>query len=91
VRGVASSLPLERQSAFNREIDMPSKSKLALCAAIVLGSAIAASAAPRHHEAGRDGRAVFNVVPNSDSHVCPPTCSNFCPATGPCRINSDQW
>lgn len=70
---------------------MLSKRKIALCVAIVLGTGCAASAATRHHGVSHGHPANHNAVSTDSGHSCPPTCSNFCPSTGPCRINSDEW
>jgi hypothetical protein len=58
--------------------------KLVLAAAIVLGTAVQASAATKHHRVSRDHRAIYNMVPAAVGGGCPanggPGCSNAGPA-----------
>jgi len=63
---------------------MPSKTKIALAVAIILGSAAAASAATKSHRAGQGHPAVSNAGPGIITNQCLPTDS-------PCRTRPDGW
>lgn len=71
------------------------KTKAALTAAIVLGTALSASAAPRHYRVHRADPAIYNALPGAlpgatCSPVRPPLCSNICTGPDPCAP-PDSW
>jgi hypothetical protein len=70
------------------------KLAVALSAAIVLGTALPASAATKHHRVGHRDPAIYNVVPGSIGGGCSPTgvplCNNICSGSGPCAP-PDHW
>jgi hypothetical protein len=70
---------------------MFSKTKVALTAAIVLGSAFPALAATKHHRATSVPPANYNAAPDDVSGSCSPIprpgvrlCDNICTGPGPC-------
>ncbi len=63
---------------------MPSKTKIALAAAIVLGSAFAAAAATKHPRAGQGHPASYNSDPGIITDRC-------LPSQSPCRTQPDGW
>jgi len=63
---------------------MPSKTRIALVVAIVLGSALTAAAATKHHRAAQGHPAVSNAAPGIITNQCLPTDS-------PCRTRPDGW
>ena len=63
---------------------MPSMTKIALAAAIVLGTVVTASAATAHHRAVRGHAAIYNVAPAIISDACRPV-------GPPCRTHPDGW
>ncbi len=68
---------------------MLSKTKIALCTVIVLGTAFSASAATRNPRITHHYPAIYNMVPNYDA---PSYNGDACPTNGaPCRINGDDW
>jgi hypothetical protein len=68
---------------------MLSKTKIALCTVIVLGTAFSASAATTHHRVTHRHGAIYNMAPNYD---VPSYNGDACPTNGaPCRINGDEW
>jgi hypothetical protein len=84
---------------------MSSKTTIALAAAIVLGTAITASAATAHRRAGDAGPATYNTggpiaTGNAGGTIttgyCPPSggpsCSTACLPSGlPCKPGHDTW
>ena len=73
---------------------MISKTKITLAAAIVLSTAVSASAATTHRATHVKRSAIYNVVPNYSS--CPPSggpsCSDAClPSGPPCKTEPDGW
>jgi hypothetical protein len=71
---------------------MVSKTKVTLSAAIVLCTALPASAATRHYRVARIDPGLYDSDPgNGDcSPVHPPLCSNICTGPGPCAP-PDGW
>lgn len=66
------------------------KAKIALAAAIVLGTAVSASAATRLHRAHLQPP-LYDVLGGATcSPVHPPFCSNICTGSGPCAP-PDSW
>ena len=61
---------------------MPSMTKLALAAAIVLSTAVTASAATEHRARGH--AAIYNADPGIISDACQPV-------GPPCRTHPDGW
>jgi hypothetical protein len=73
---------------------MISKTNIALAAAIVLSTAVSASAATTHRASYLKRSAIYNIVPNYIS--CPPSggpsCSDAClPSGPPCKTEPDGW
>jgi hypothetical protein len=73
---------------------MISKTKIALAAAIVLTTAVSASAATTHRATHIKRSPIYNIVPNYNS--CPPSggpsCSDAClPSGPPCKTEPDGW
>jgi uncharacterized membrane protein len=73
---------------------MISKTKIALAAAIVLSTAVSASAATTHRATHVKRSAIYDVVSNYNS--CPPSggpsCSDAClPSGPPCKTEPDGW
>jgi hypothetical protein len=62
---------------------MPSMPKIALAAAIVLSTAVAAAAATDHHRA-HGHAAIYNAAPPIISDACQPV-------GPPCRTHPDSW
>jgi hypothetical protein len=73
---------------------MFSKTEIALAAAIVLGTALPASAATKHHRVTYGPLRTYDVAPDHGSGDCspvhPPFCSNICTGGGPCAP-PDSW
>ena len=73
---------------------MFSKMKIALSAAIVLGTAFAASAANKNHHVTHVHPGIYNIAPDTNGGGCspihPPLCSNICTGSGPCAP-PDSW
>jgi hypothetical protein len=73
---------------------MFSKTKIALSAAIVLSTALSASAATKHHRVTHGHPTIYNMVPDTIRGGCSPTgvplCSNICSGPGPCAP-PDSW
>jgi hypothetical protein len=75
---------------------MSSRTTIALAAAIVLGTALTASAATVHQRASHANSAIYNtVVGNSGGSCSPsggPSCSTAClPSGPPCKTTPDGW
>jgi hypothetical protein len=73
---------------------MFSRTKIALAAAIVLGTAASAPAATTHRATHVKRSAIYNIVPNYNT--CPPSggpsCSDAClPSGPPCKTEPDGW
>jgi hypothetical protein len=73
---------------------MISRIKIALAAAIVLGTAVSASAATTHRATHVKRSGIYNIVPDYKS--CPPSggpsCSDAClPSGPPCKTEPDGW
>jgi hypothetical protein len=73
---------------------MISKTNIALAAAIVLSTAVSASAATTHRATHVKRSPIYNIVPNYNS--CPasggPSCSDAClPSGPPCKTEPDGW
>jgi hypothetical protein len=67
------------------------KTKVALLAAIVLGTAFSASAATKYHRVSQVDPPLYDVIPGATcSPVHPPFCSNICTGSGPCAP-PDSW
>jgi hypothetical protein len=71
------------------------KIEIALSAAIVLGTALTASASTKDHAVSHvHHRAIYNTVPDTTGGGCspihPPLCNNICSGTGPCGP-PDSW
>jgi hypothetical protein len=67
------------------------KMKLALSAAIILSTALSASAATKHHRVTDAHAALYDMVSGggcSPTHA--PLCSNVCTGSGPCA-SPDTW
>jgi hypothetical protein len=63
---------------------MPSMTKIALAAAFVLSTAVAASAATQNHRIARGHAATY--------YAAPPIISDAClPVGPPCRTHPDGW
>ena len=65
------------------------KTAIALSAAIILGTALTASASTKDHAVSHvQQRAIYNRVPETTGGGCspthPPFCSNICSGVGPC-------
>ena len=73
---------------------MSNKTTIALAAAIVLGTALAAAAATRHGRVTQSRPQTYDVAPSHGSGDCspvhPPFCSNICTGSGPCAP-PDSW
>jgi ABC-type nitrate/sulfonate/bicarbonate transport system substrate-binding protein len=63
---------------------MPSMTKIALAAAIVLSTAVAASAAAEHHRVTRGHPPIYNAAPPIISDACQPV-------GPPCRTHPEGW
>ena len=63
---------------------MSSRTKIALAAAIVLGTAVTASAATKQHRASHGQPAIQNTAPGIISDRC-------LPVGPPCRTAPDSW
>jgi hypothetical protein len=67
---------------------------LALSAAIILGTALSASAATKHHRGTDAHAALYDMAPGGGGGGCSPThapfCSNICTGSGPCAP-PDTW
>lgn len=73
---------------------MISKTKIALAAAIVLSTAVSASAATTHRATHAKRSAIYNIVPNYNSCSASggPSCSDAClPSGPPCKTEPDGW
>jgi hypothetical protein len=67
------------------------KTKVALAAAIVLSTAVSASAAIKYHPVTRVDPAFYDMVGGATcSPIHPPLCSNICTGLGPCAP-PDSW
>jgi hypothetical protein len=71
---------------------MFNKTKVALCAVIVLSTAFSASGATTHYRVSGIDPGIYNPDPgNGDcSPIHPPLCSNICTPPGPCAP-PDGW
>ncbi len=73
---------------------MSSKITLMLSAAIILGAALPATAATKHHHVSHGRREIYNMVPGGAGGACsavhPPFCDNICTGSGPCAP-PDSW
>jgi hypothetical protein len=63
---------------------MPNVTKIALAAALVLSTAVAASAATQNHRIVRRHAATYNTAPPIISDACQPV-------GPPCRTHPDSW
>jgi len=67
---------------------MLSKTKVALCAAIILSTALPASAVSKHHRVTRGHPTIYNMVVPAVGGRCTPSggpeCSGDCSGSGPC-------
>jgi hypothetical protein len=63
---------------------MPNVTKFPLAAAIVLSTAVTASAATAHHRTARGHAAIYNAAPAIISDACQPV-------GPPCRTHPDGW
>jgi hypothetical protein len=63
---------------------MPTMTKFALAAAIVLSATLTASAATDHHRVTRSHAAIYNAAPAIISDECQPV-------GPPCRTHPDGW
>jgi hypothetical protein len=75
---------------------MPSKTTIALAAAIVLGTAVTASAATAQRRASDANPATYNTAGTITTGYCPPSggpsCSTAClPSGPPCKPGHDTW
>ena len=70
------------------------KIEIALSAAIILGTALTASASTKDHAVSHvHQRPIYNRAPDTAGGGCspihPPLCSNICSGTGPCAEGDD--
>jgi hypothetical protein len=77
------------------EMNVLSKTKIALSAAVVLSATFPTWAATKHHHRVTYARPqMYDVVPDHNSGDCspvhPPFCSNICTGSGPCAP-PDSW
>jgi hypothetical protein len=68
------------------------KTKVTLSAAIVLSTALSASAATKHHRVTYVDPGIYNMAPGDGlcSPIHPPLCNNICTGSGPCAP-PDTW
>jgi hypothetical protein len=85
---------VSRRKAQSGDTKMFSKTKITLSAAIVLSTALTASAATKHHRVTHVHPAIYNMVPDTIGGGCPPSggpsCSSSCSGAGPCAP-TDGW
>jgi hypothetical protein len=72
------------------------RTTIGLAAAIVLSTALTASAATVHQRAGSANRTIYNAVVGNNGGSCSPSggpsCSTAClPSGPPCKTTPDGW